>query len=721
MKNFIFSNHSKFIKSTIIISASGPKKNNQLELILSNTFQELISMYLLTSLTIAHNAIFHISRRFFLILQTACAIALFSFPTSYASEHGATVFTVPVTIDDFPNHQEALETLLHHKTGLQEPRVYTRKAFKCCKNVMQLTPSWLKNHYGTLPLSSVRKESTTQVQLSQFSLSQAIELIESDECKDDVSFVSVLDKNIATTLKTCNHLSSLSFQGTRKSSINLLENESRLCPLNYEKKEVPITLSISLKRWKKIFMHHPSAHQKTHRQLSRLHKKFTSAFSNASLTLPTHITFLDVSNKHHVEYLHQNMPHVSNVIVQIHGQQQVVLMPPISEQYPHYHLLDSTGQFLFKKEIDLSASESVLNNDSRLAHATLYSAHLNSGDVLFVPANWFIYRKSLNTSVSMSLNYLSGDQWCLSCFHAKYMQPEDLAQKKRAIKTWAGMEIQKHPNNRYRIAYARKNIQATLSNVTQQVLDLSFFWLRSLPDAIFRIPHLKTLNLYGNHLTSFSLSHMKNLVSLDLSCNNLTSFSLSHMENLASLNLYDNKLDTFSCSDLPSITHITLRYNCFFRLGPNCISSMNTHQHIKLDLRNNPLSYKGKIHIQKDLSQRIGSNVTDYPIVNSLADHIHNHRIKYEDFVDLLSRHNIFPSPKNGCLICPITHETPHYVIFFIMNKCYKMYDADAFIQWIRISNSQVATDPLTREPATFNNLISAKTPCVLEYFLKQH
>ena len=130
---------------------------------------------------------------------------------------------------------------------------------------MKLTPHWLHTHYGTSPLSSVRKESATQVQRVQYSLSQAIKLIESDACQDDVSFVSVLDKEIAHTLKTCNQLSSLPFLGTKKSSINFLEFESFLCPLNYEGKQVPVTLPISFNRWKKMFPHHASA-EKTKRQ-----------------------------------------------------------------------------------------------------------------------------------------------------------------------------------------------------------------------------------------------------------------------------------------------------------------------------------------------------------------------------------------------------------------------------------------------------------------------
>ena len=132
--------------------------------------------------------------------------------------------------------KKALETLLHHEKGLKEPRVYKDKAPKCFEKAMQLTPDWLKNNYGTLPLSSVREESATQIQLSEYSISQAIELIESDACQDDVSFVSVLDKKIAHTLKTCNQLLSLPFQDIRKSSFNLLEHQSLLWPLNYEEK-----------------------------------------------------------------------------------------------------------------------------------------------------------------------------------------------------------------------------------------------------------------------------------------------------------------------------------------------------------------------------------------------------------------------------------------------------------------------------------------------------
>ena len=92
-----------------------------------------------------------------------------------------------------------------------------------------------------------------------------------------------------------------------------------------------------------MFQHHASAEKIKRqkdikkRQLSCMHKTFQSTFDKTSLTLPTHITFLEGSNKHHVEYLHQNMVDVSNAIVQTHGQQKVVLMPPISEQHPYHH------------------------------------------------------------------------------------------------------------------------------------------------------------------------------------------------------------------------------------------------------------------------------------------------------------------------------------------------------------------------------------------------
>ena len=110
---------------------------------------------------------------FFLILRIACAVALLSFSASYANEHGATILKVPVAADNFPDDQENLETLLHHKTGLKGPRVYEYKAPRCDESAMQLTPHWLKSHYGTLPLFFVREESATQVQLSQYSLLQA--------------------------------------------------------------------------------------------------------------------------------------------------------------------------------------------------------------------------------------------------------------------------------------------------------------------------------------------------------------------------------------------------------------------------------------------------------------------------------------------------------------------------------------------------------------------
>ena len=725
-------------------------------------------MCLLKSLSIAHNAIFHALFRFFLVLQIICSVVLLSFPLSYANEQGATVLTIPVAIENFPDGQEALETLLHHEKGLKEPRVYKDKAPKCFEKTMQLTPDWLKNHYGTLPLSSVREESATQVQLSQYSFLQAIKLIESDACQDDVSFVNVLDKKIAHTLKTCNQLSSLPFQGTRKSSFNLLEHPPLLWPLNYEEKEVPITFAISFNLWQKMFQHHTSA-EMTKEHLSSMHKKLQSDFDKTSLTLPNHITFLDVSNKHHVEHLHQNMLHVSSVIVQTHGQQKVVLMPPISEQYPHHHWLDFTGQFLFNKEIDLSASESVLSYESRLAHATLYSIHLNPGDILLVPANWFIYRKSISPSISMSLNCISGATWSLFCSQAEFMKQEHdehLIQEKHAINAWANMEMQNHPDNKRGIIHACQRIQEAVSDATQQVLNLCFLNLSSLPDAIFRIPHLKTLDLSCNKFTSFSLSHMKNLVSLnlafneltsfslhyakkltildlegnqltsfflgdtekltslDLTDNQLTSFSLSHIQGLTFLDLSKNQLSSFLSCDLPSVIYIDLSHNNLSHLNPSCISSINNNQFITLNLRNNPLSNEGITQIQENLLQRSGGNTTYYPILHPLIEYISHNTMTYKDFIALLFHNNIAPS-ENDCLICPITHTNPSQVIVLMSgNKCYKIYDADALIKWIRTQSqseefSEEIQNPYTREPLTLEHLISAKELCVLQY-LKQ-
>ena len=696
-------------------------------------------------------------------------------PVSYANKCGATVFTVLTVTDDLPDSQEELETLLH-KTGLKEPCVYKYKETQWCRNAMQLTPSWLKSHYGTLPLSSVREESATQVQLSQRSLLQAIELIESSKCQDDVSFLSVFDKKIACTLKTCNDLSSLPFQGTRKSSINLLAHEPFLCPLNYEEKQAPITLPISFYVWQKMLKHDLNSNKNTSRQLSCMHKKFQSTFDNASLTLPNHITFLDVSNGHHVEHLHQNMLNVSSVIVQTHGQQTVVLMPPISEQNPHHHWLDLTGQFFLNKEINLSASHRLLSNDRRLAHAMLYSVYLNRGDVLLVPANWFIYRKSLSTSISLSLNYLSDDKWRLFCFQAEPMEQkhehdhEYLTQERRAIKAWTDKEIQQHPNNEYKIIHACKKIQAAISDAKKKELDLVFCQLHSLPDAIFRIPHLKILDLSCNDLTSFSLSHMEKLESLSLVNNKLTSFSLSHMknlerlelvgneltsfsfslnhvENLVSLHLGNNQFTSFSLSDmknlksldlsknqlssftscnLPSARYINLSHNHLFHLSSRCISSINTHQVITLYLHNNPLSIEGITQIEKDLLQRKEKNVTRYPFFFSMVKHIKEKKIEYKNFRNLLSDHHMFPSPENDDFLCPITQSTPRQVIFFMINdKCYTMYDAEALIQWIYFQSklaklSEEIEDPSTRIELTCSHLISAEEPCILEYFKKK-
>ena len=575
-------------------------------------------MYLLKNLGIAHNVIFHVLYRLYLILQITLSVVLLSFPLSYANEHGATVLTVPVAIENFPDGQEELETLLHHETGLKEPRVYKCQAPQYCKKAMQLIPSWLKSHYGTLPLS-VREESATQAQLSHYFLSQAIELIESDTYPDDVSFVSVLDKKIAQAFKKNNLLSLLPFQGTKKSSINLLEHKQLLWPFHYAEKKVPIIFAISFNLWKKMFQHHASD-EKTIEQLSCMHKKLQCTFDKASLTLPTHITFLDVSNKHHVEHLHQNMLHLSSVIVQTYGQQTVVLMPPISEQHPYHDLLDSTGQFLFNKEIDLSASDHVLNYESRLAYATLYFVHLNPGDILLVPANWFIYRKSLSTSISLSLNYLSGDQWCLFSFQAESMKQtqenECLTQEKCAvIKWWANIEIQNHPHNARNILNAYKKIKIAISDATQQVLNLSCLKLSSLPDAIFRIPHLNTLDLSDNKFTSLSLNRLKNLVSLNLAHNKLTSFSLNHAENIVLLNLACNQLTSFFLDDTKRLASLELPFNKLTSFSLNHVKNL-----ISLNLKCNQLISFSLSYVQKRVSLDLSHNQLTVFLLNHVKN-----------------------------------------------------------------------------------------------------
>ena len=266
--------------------------------------------------------------------------------------------------------------------------------------------------------------------------------------------------------------------------------------------------------------------------------------------------------------------------------------------------------------------------------------------MLLVPANWFIYRKSLSTSISLSFNYLSGDQWRLFSFQAEPMEQEHnkyLIQKKHAVNAWANMEIQQHSHNEYNIIHACKKIQAAISDAKQQVLDLRFLDLSSLPDALFRIPHLKTLvlayneltslflnpmknleslnlahnkltsfflthqnnivslNLKANELTSFSLNGAKKLVSLDLSCNELTSFSLHHAKNLASLDLSCNSLPSFSFNHEKNLASLDLSYNeltSLSLLGMKNLVSLNA-EHNKLfsislnfsyDHVNNPLS-----------------------------------------------------------------------------------------------------------------------------------
>ena len=127
---------------------------------------------------------------------------------------------------------------------------------------------------------------------------------------------------------------------------------------------------------------------------------------------------------------------------------------------------------------------------------------------------------------------------------------------------------------------------------------------------------------------------------------------------------------------------------------------------------------------KKILLQRLGDNVTYYPFLHPLIEHINDNTMTYKDFIALLFSHNIPPS-ENDCLICPITHANPSQVIVLISgNKCYKIYDADALIQWIRTQFHSEAFgeeihNPYTREPLTFKNLISAKELCVLQY-LKQ-
>ena len=150
-----------------------------------------------------------------------------------------------------------------------------------------------------------------------------------------------------------------------------------------------------------------------------------------------------------------------------------------------------------------------------------------------------------------------------------------------------------------------------------------------------------------------------------------------------------------------------------------------------LDLRNNFWSIDAMIQIYEDLSKRLGKNITDYSDWFLPITHIKHYAITYENFLHLLSQNDISPSSKNYCFQYPITHLNPCKVIFYVTsNKRYIIYDANALIQWMRtqwwktnshllLSKEQRYTDPYTREPLTFKNLISAKEWCVFQY-LKQ-
>ena len=147
------------------------------------------------------------------------------------------------------------------------------------------------------------------------------------------------------------------------------------------------------------------------------------------------------------------------------------------------------------------------------------------------------------------------------------------------------MEIQQHPHNEYNIIRECKNIQAAISDVTQQVLDLSYLQLTSLPDAILGMLHLKVLDLPFNNLTFFSLNHMKNLVSLNLSFNKLTFFSLSHVKNISSLNLANNQLTFFSLNHAKNLASLDLTHNKLTSFSLNHAKNLAS-----LDLTHNKLT-----------------------------------------------------------------------------------------------------------------------------------
>ena len=126
-------------------------------------------------------------------------------------------------------------------------------------------------------------------------------------------------------------------------------------------------------------------------------------------------------------------------------------------------------------------------------------------------------------------------------------------------------------------------------------VDLSLFNINisnKLPDFIFTLTNLNSLNLNSNKLTSIpdSITQLTNLNSLDLSDNQLTSIPdpITQLTNLNSLDLRFNKLTSIpdSITQLTNLNSLYLSYNQLTSI-PDSISQLTNLN--SLDLSENPL------------------------------------------------------------------------------------------------------------------------------------
>ena len=94
-----------------------------------------------------------------------------------------------------------------------------------------------------------------------------------------------------------------------------------------------------------------------------------------------------------------------------------------------------------------------------------------------------------------------------------------------------------------------------------EILDLKSQNLSSFPSTLLDyLPHVKTLNLAHNHLTSFVLQGASKLENLYVSQNNLSLCRIEGAPRLKILNLSNNRIESFTLQEVPNLQELYLLY-----------------------------------------------------------------------------------------------------------------------------------------------------------------